>query len=104
MSASQKRYKVNVSEKAKLMMRRHIRFLTNVSPTAAKKLQRKLDAGIKSLRLMPYRCPVCYAYETEDVYRRLIVDRRYQIIFSVYEESSTVEIQQILDSRQNNRI
>ncbi|MDR2167511.1 MAG: type II toxin-antitoxin system RelE/ParE family toxin [Clostridiales bacterium] len=100
----QKEYRVIFQKRAEAMLEKHVNFLANVSPAASKNLREKIHNGAASLRFFPNRCPVCYPYETKQVHRRLIVDGRYQLIFSVDEKKGTVNIKYILDSRQDNRL
>jgi plasmid stabilization system protein ParE len=103
MNGVHRRYKVVVHDDAAQMLYSHVRFLANVSIHAAKKLRTALFGAFASLENMPQRCPVYRTPRTRGTYRQLIVGR-YQIVFSINEEDSTVSIHYILDSRQNNDI
>jgi plasmid stabilization system protein ParE len=103
MSGGQKQYKVVVHDDAAQMLYSHVRFLANVSIPAATKLRNTFSEAIASLESMPYRCPIYQTRGTINTYRRLI-SGRYQLIFSISEEDSTVGIRYILDSRQDNDI
>ncbi|MDR0469312.1 MAG: type II toxin-antitoxin system RelE/ParE family toxin [Peptococcaceae bacterium] len=94
-----KTYTVVIHDDAAQMLYSHIRFIANVSISAAHKLRDTLQKGFLSLESMPYRCPVYRTHRTADTYRHLIVGR-YQVIFSIDEDESTVAIQYIIDSRQ----
>jgi plasmid stabilization system protein ParE len=104
MDNGQKKYRVVVGDNAKIMFRNHVRFLSNVSSGAARKLQSRIDEGVQSLRYMPHRCPTYAAHRTNGIFRRLIIDKRYQIIFSIDEQKAVVNVRYIWDSRQDNVI
>lgn len=103
MSSEHKRYSVNIAETAAGMIDTHAAFLANVSIDAALKLVDDFENAFISLETMPKRCSIYNTNKTEDVYRQLIVGR-YLIIFSIDEQDSTVNIETIFDSRQNNDI
>ena len=98
-----KEYKVAVHDDAAQMLYEHIRFLANVSIPAARKLRDTLYKAFSSLKTMPYRCPIYRTRKVSGTYRKLIVGR-YLVVFSVDEERNTVNIQYVLDSRQDNDI
>jgi len=101
MSNKQKKYSVEIHDDAAQMLHTHIKFLANVSVSAAKKLKKSLNEALKSLVTMPHRCPTFQTYKTRHTYRRLIVGR-YQIIFSINESDNIVRVYYIIDSRQDN--
>jgi len=101
MSDDQKRYEIDVHDEAAQMLYAHVRFVANVSISAARKLRVTLYDAIASLKNMPFRCPVFRTKNTSDDYRQLVVVR-YQIIFFINEKDLIVDIQYILDSRQSN--
>ncbi|MCL2544319.1 MAG: type II toxin-antitoxin system RelE/ParE family toxin [Clostridia bacterium] len=101
MSEDQKIYAIDMQDKAAQMLYAHVRFVANVSVSAARKLRVTLYEAIDTLKKMPLRCPVFRTRNTSDDYRQLIVGR-YQIIFVVDERDSIVHIRYILDSRQRN--
>jgi len=94
-----KTYTIVVHDDAAQMLYSHIRFVANVSKSAAHKLRKALYEGIMSLGNMPYRCPIYRTQRVSDIYRHLVVGR-YQIIFSINEDTSTVNAEYVLDSRQ----
>jgi plasmid stabilization system protein ParE len=103
MSDDPKKYRVVVHDDAAQMVYKHVKFLANVSIPAARKLRATLYDAFSSLETMPHRCPVYRTRGTAGTYRQLIIGR-YQVIFSINEGENTVNIQHILDSRQNNDI
>jgi len=100
MSEDQKKYKVVVHDDAAAMLYSHVRFLANVSASAARKLRTMLWDAFASLESFPYRCPVYASRRTRKAYRQLIIGR-YKVIFSISEEESAVYVHYILDSRQD---
>jgi plasmid stabilization system protein ParE len=51
------RFKVIVADRAKLMLGAHIKFLAEVSPSAAREAKTRILAAIRSLSKMPERFP-----------------------------------------------
>ena len=102
MNNEQKQYLVVVEDEAIEMMNNHLEFLSNVSTSATENLINLFEEGFDSLEFMPQRCPIFRTIGTAQNYRRLIIGRRYQVIFSINEANSTVNVKYILDSRQNN--
>ena len=98
-----KQYNVVIHDDAAQMLYSHVRFLTNVSVPAAQKLRSTLFDAFASLKKMPHRCPSFETYRTQGTYRRLIVGQ-YQIIYSINENESIVNVCYILDSRRDNDI
>jgi len=96
-------FSVTIHDDASAMLYAHVRFVANVSITAARKLRTTLYKAIASLEKMPQRCPVYQTRRAAGTYRRLIIGR-YQIIFSINEANRIVSIRYILDSRQENDI
>ncbi|MCL2337790.1 MAG: type II toxin-antitoxin system RelE/ParE family toxin [Firmicutes bacterium] len=96
-------YKVVVHEKAGQMLYAHVRFLANVSISAARRLRTMLYESLSSLEIMPQRCPIYRTRRTSDIYHQLVVGR-YIVIFSIDEQKKMVTVQYILDSRQENDI
>jgi len=103
MSDKQKNYNVIMHDDAAEMLYSHVRFLSNVSVSAARKLRDTIFDASQSLVSMPHRCPPFNSSNLKGVYRQLIVGR-YQIVFSISEVDNIVSIRYILDSRQNNDI
>lgn len=95
----QPEYKVIVSEAANLMLVEHARFLSRVSINAANRLIDAFEKAAKSLETMPLRCPVDSTIEPLVPYRKMIIEKRYLILFEVV--NTTVYIDYILDCRQD---
>ncbi|GHV20423.1 hypothetical protein FACS18949_04120 [Clostridia bacterium] len=93
------RYRVITSDKAKGDLRKHVKFLAIVSIPAAKRLQAKIRADIRSLSKMPHMYP---AYNRPGLesgkYRRMISSKHYRVIY--YVKGGMVYIDEIQDGRQ----
>lgn len=98
--AESRKYNVIVSDRAKQMLGSHIRFLAQVSKTAAQKEKKLLIDALRSLSAMPQRFPF---FEDESVprnkYHKLFVEKQYLILFQI--KDNTVEVDYILDCRQD---
>ena len=103
MSDDSTQYSVVIHDAAAQMLYSHVRFLSNVSVSAARKLRSALFDAFTSLEKMPQRCPLFSTRRALCTYHRMIVGR-YQVVFSINEKSNTVNIYYILDSRQDNDI
>jgi plasmid stabilization system protein ParE len=99
----EKIYTVVISRRAKQMLTDHVRFISNVSVSSARKLREILYKSLSSLSISPYWCPVFTTKKTTDKYRQLIVGR-YIIVYSVSDVEEKVYVKHILDARQNNTI
>lgn len=99
MSNEVKKYQVIISERAGEMLVQHIRFLAQVSTSAADKLRIDIIEAAKSLREFPERgfwlidpaLPV-------SKYRKLLVDKRYLLIYKI--QGDTIYIDYLVDCRQ----
>ena len=96
-------YRVVVHDDAKQMLFNHVRFVANVSISAARKLSATLYKAFTSLETAPHRCPVYRTRRVFGTYRQLIISC-YQIVFSINEKENIVNIEYILDSRQDNDV
>ena len=103
MNDRHKQYKVVVHDEAAEMLYSHIKFLTKVSVPAARKLRAALQKGMSSLNSMPHRCPIFKTHSTSNVYRQLVIGR-YIALYSIDEINGIVNINHILDTRQDNDI
>lgn len=94
-------YSVVTSSEALAMLSEHIAFVANVNVQAAKRLREDCFSKIKSLEEMPYRCAVLE--DTNFPYKkyRYLIFENYALVFVVEEESQTVYVDYILDTRQD---
>lgn len=93
-------YKVIVSDRARQMLAGHVRFLTQKSPTAARKVKNDLMDAIRSLQQMPERFPFLEAeFIPPNKYHKMFVEKWYLILYQIKDQ--TVFIDYIVDCRQD---
>lgn len=93
-------YKVIVSDRARQMMAGHIRFLAQVSPTAARRTKKELLVAIRSLSTMPERYPFLDAeFIPLNKYHKMFVEKWYLILYQI--KDNTVYVDHIVDCRQD---
>ena len=94
-------YDVSVSDEAQKMFKAHLKFLSNVSIRATRKLKNEFQKVKNELAKNPLAYPL---WQTEQKitkpYRRLIFGKRYLVIYAV--EGKRVIVTYILDCRMNN--
>ncbi len=94
------RYKVILSERASEMLLKHIRFMANVSISAAKNLKGGIMKAVQEIVNMPNSNPwLIDEYIPKYKYRKKLVEKRYLLIYQVKDD--TVYIEYILDCRQD---
>ena len=94
------KYEVYLSPKAKDMLDNHIYFLAHLSTDAAVKLKDAFIKELRSLETMPLRFPVLESeYVKSGKYRRMLVDKRYLVIYQV--KDSGIFVDYIVDCREN---
>ncbi len=97
--STEREYRVVVSSRARQMMVSHAAFLARVSPEAAVRLADEFEEAVGSLSRMPHRCPWFNGpYIPKNVYRVLILQKRYLILYQVQED--TVYVDYAADGRQ----
>jgi len=93
------KYNIEISDRGKIMLGAHIKFLAQLNPAAAKKLKKNILKSIRSLSSMPERCPF---FDNEFIprnkYHKLFTDKWYLILYQI--KGSTVFVEYILDCRQ----
>lgn len=100
MSNTCDKYEVIVSKRATQMLVSHSAFLARVNLEAAENLLCSFEIAVRSLEIMPYRCPRFSSdYITANKYRYLIFDKRYLIIYQVIDNK--VYVDYIVDSHQD---
>jgi plasmid stabilization system protein ParE len=93
-------YKVIVSDRARLMLAGHVRFLAQKSPTASREVKDYLMAAIRSLHQMPERFPYLSAeFIPPNKYHKMFVEKWYLILYQV--KGQTVYVDYIVDCRQD---
>ena len=92
--------KVIISDRAKEMLGMHIRFLAQISKTAATKLKSRLVEEIRSLQDMPQRYPFFNEnYIPANKYHKLYVENWYLVLYQIKDD--TVYVDWIVDCRQD---
>ena len=94
------KYKVIISDRAKEMLGMHIRFLSQVSKSAAAKLKARLIEEMRSLQNMPQRYPFFSDnYIPANKYHKLYVENWYLVLYQIKDD--TVYVDWIVDCRQD---
>ena len=95
-----KRYLVHISDTAKQMLASHADFLDQVSEEAADRLVDSFIEATDSLETLPERCPWYKGgFIPHNVYRHLLFEDRYALIFQVNE--NVVSVDYVIDCRQD---
>lgn len=95
-----KKYNIVISQRVTDMLINHVRFLAQVSETAAQNLRNQIIKEIQALQHMPetyprFRCEGIPANK----YRKKLVEKRYLLIYQIKED--TVYVDYVLDCRQD---
>ena len=94
------RYKIIVSDRSKIMLGSHIKFIAQNSVSAARNTKSKVLTAIRSLSDMPERCPFFDGeFVPRNKYHKMVVDSRYLILYQIKDE--TVFVDYIIDGRQD---
>ena len=94
------RYKVIVNDRAKTMLGAHIKFLAQVSPSAARDTKSRLLAAIRSLADMPERFPFLDEdFVPKGKYHKMFVDKWYLLLYQIKDQA--VYVDYIVDCRQD---
>lgn len=94
-----RKYRVTVSGEVRRMLTEQVFFLAGVNPQAAKALQTRLMEAIRSLETMPERYPYLDPEDRRNPHRKMVVSRRYLILYTVQDD--TVYVEYVLDGRQD---
>jgi plasmid stabilization system protein ParE len=82
------------------MLGAHIKFVTRVSPSAARNTKARLLAAIRSLAVMPERFPFFDEdYVLRNKYRQMFVEKWYLLLYQI--KDRTVYVDFIVDCRQD---
>ena len=93
-----KKYDVIISDRAKQMLRAHLRFMAQVNKTAAVKVKKELVDAMRSLQQMPQRFPFFdELYIPPNKYHKMYVPKWYLVLYQIRDD--TVYIDYILDCR-----
>ena len=97
---AEKKYKVIISDKAKRMMGRHIRFMAQVNKEAAVSKKNEIITSIRSLESMPYRFPFFEGhYIPANKYHKMFIERWYLVLYQIKDD--IVYVDYILDCRKD---
>jgi plasmid stabilization system protein ParE len=93
-------YEVVVSEEATQMLLSHIRFLAQVSESAAARLIESFQSSASSLSQFPQRNPwLADPLIPSKKYRKLLLDQRYLLIYQI--KGTFVHVDAVVDTRQD---
>jgi plasmid stabilization system protein ParE len=93
-------YKVIVSDRARQMLAGYVRFLSQKSPAAARKVKNDLMDAIRSLHQMPERFPFLNAeFVPLNKYHKMFVEKWYLVLYQI--KNQTVYVDYIVDCRQD---
>ena len=91
-------YKVIVSDRARQMLGIHIRFLSEISPSGARKAKGELLKAIRSLSKMPERYSLFSGeFVPPNQYHKMLVGSYYLLLYQI--RGDTVFVDYILDCR-----
>ena len=94
------KYKIIISDRAKEMLGRNIRFLAQINKSAATKLKSRVMEEIRSLQEMPQRYPFFNEnYIPANKYHKLYVENWYLVLYQMKDD--TVYVDWIVDCRQD---
>jgi plasmid stabilization system protein ParE len=94
------RYNVIVSDRARQMLARHVRFLAQKSPSAARRTKNELVDAIRSLYTMPERFPFLNAdFIPQNKYHKMFVEKQYVVLYQIKDQA--VYVDYIVDCRQD---
>ena len=93
-------HNVTVADRAKSMLGAHVKFMAQISPSAAREVKTRLLAAIRSLSNMPERFPF---FDNEFVprnkYHKMFVEKWYLILYQI--KDNMVFVDYIIDCRQD---
>ena len=91
-----RKYDVIISDRAKQMLRTHIRFLAQVNKSAAFNTKKELIAAMRSLQQMPQRFPFFEEpYIPPNKCHKMYVPEWYLILYQIQDD--TIYVDYILD-------
>jgi len=102
---AKKKYNVELSERADLMLLQHIEFLAQVSISAARRLIKSSRNVISKLKANPEMYSFADELDVPGIpyktYRKYIFEKRYKALYLI--EGNNVLIDAIIDTRQENK-
>ncbi len=98
--AENRKYKVIVSDRAKIMLGTHIRFMAQVNKEAAAAKKKEIMTAMRSLSQTPQRFPFFEEmYITPNKYHKMFIEKWYLILYQI--QDNTVYVEYILDCRKD---
>lgn len=98
--AANNKYKVIISDRAKIMLGTHIRFMAQVNKQAAAAKKKEIMTAMRSLCQMPQRFPFFEEqYITPNKYHKMFIAKWYLVLYQI--QDNTVYVEYILDCRKN---
>lgn len=95
-----RRYKVIVSDRARMMLAAHVKFMAQASPPAARRVKSDIMAAIRSLRDFPDRHEfVNDEHIPKNKYHKMFVEKWYLLLYQIKDD--TVYVDYIIDGRQD---
>lgn len=96
-----RKYRVIVSDRAKLMLGTHMSFLKQINKEAAVSKKKQIMKALRSLSEMPARYPF---FNEEPIlpnkYHKMYIEKWYLVLYQIQDD--TVYVEYILDCRQDN--
>ena len=95
-----KKYDVIVSDRARRMLGIHLRFMSQVSKSAASKTKKELMTAMRSLQQMPQRFPFFdEPHIPPNRYHKMYVPEWYLVLYQI--QDNIVYVDYILDCRED---
>lgn len=93
-----KKYKVIVSDRARIMLETHIRFMAQVNKNAAIEKKKQIIEAMHSLSQLPQRFPFFEEmYITPNKYHKMYIEKNYIVLYQIQDD--TVYVDYIIDCR-----
>ena len=98
--ADSKKYKVIISDRAKKMLGRNVRFIAQINKQAAVEKKKEIMMALHSLSQMPQRFPFLEgSFITPNKYHKMFIEKWYLVLYQIIDDKVCVEY--ILDCRGN---
>lgn len=93
------KYKILFTQTFKDMFKYQFDKYKSYSPTYAYNIKKKLNEAISALEIFPYTTPSVKSKEKSITYRKLIIKKRFLIIFKI--SQNTIYLLYFIDGRQS---
>lgn len=99
------KYRVDVSNAAEATIYEYLRYIAVecAAPQAAQRMPERIDAAVGSLNYFPHRCPFAPENELRDYEIRMRLVHSCLLIFTVNDETQTVNVLDFRHGRQEPR-